>query len=206
MSKDEKPSAQKYQKYWDIVEKALNEGTISGYKIAIIETEKILSIALDEKEFPGEDIQQRIKSAEKVFKNPEKLHYARAMYNRIIREPGFDVSYDDTKEIISAYYRAISDIIEKEPENIDFIEKMRLNLQNQFNQFLTQAKKILFLLFLFFAGVFILIETSLGHSISKIVADFTRFLFYKVIPAVVAATIAALVIIGLFYWWQSRKK
>lgn len=206
MEEDNKLSLEKYQTYWDNVEKSLNEGIGSGYKIAILETEKILSLSLGEKRFPGKDIQEKIESAGIFIKNKEKLNYARSMYNKIIKEPGFDVSSEDTKEIVSGYYRAISDIVRMDRENLNLKEKTGLLLQKYFYRFPEKARKFLILVFLFFLLVFISVETSTGKSISANVVSFSQFLFYKILPGVLTIIAAGIVIVGALYWWQSRKK
>jgi hypothetical protein len=206
MEENDKQLLEKYQEYWKTVDKALNEGTMSGYKIAIIETEKILSMALDDEKFPGKDISEQIKNAEIVFRNKEKLDYSRAMYNKIVKEPGFDISSEDTKEIVTGYYQAISDIVRMGPENIGLKEKVSLLLQRYFYQFSQKTRKIAILLFLFFLSVFIITETPTGHSISELVINLTRFLFYKVLPVILTIAAIGIAVIGLLYYWQSRKR
>lgn len=206
MEENNELSLKKYQTYWDNVEKSLNEGTGSGYKMAILETEKILFLSLGEKRFPGKDIQEKIESAGIFIKNKEKLNYARSMYNKIIKEPGFDVSAEDTREIVSGYYRAISDVVKMDLENLGLKEKTRLLLQRYFYRFPEKARKFLILVFLFFLLVFISAETSTGKSISANVVSFSQFLFYKILPVILAIIAVGIVMVGALYWWQSRRK
>lgn len=206
MEEDNKLSLKKYQTHWDNVEKSLNEGTGSGYKIAILETEKILSLALEEKKFSGEDIQEKIENAGMFIKNKEKLNYARSMYNKIIKESGFDVSAEDTREIVSGYYRAISDIVRMDSKNLSLKEKTSLLLQRYFYGFPEKARRFLILVFLFFLLVFISVETSTGKSISANIVSFSQFLFYKILPVILVIIAAGIVIVGALYWWQSRRK
>lgn len=206
MEEDNKLSLKKYQTYWDNVEKSLNEGTGSGYKMAILETEKILFLALEEKKFSGKDIQEKIENAGMFIKNKEKLNYARSMYNKIIKESGFDVSAEDTRGIVSGYYRAISDIVRMDLENLSLKEKTSLLLQRYFCRFPEKARKFSILVFLFFLLVFISSETSTGKSISIDVVRFSQFLFYKILPGILVIIAVGIVMVGALYWWQGRKK
>ncbi len=206
MEKENKLSIKKYQAYWDNVEKALGEGTKSGYKMAIIETEKILSLVMEEKKFPGKNIQEKIGNAGHFIKNKEKLNYARSMYIKITGELGFDVSDEDTREIISGYYKAISDIIKMDSENLDFKERLGLFLQKHFYKFPKKIKTISISTFLFFLLIFLSVETSTGKSISANIIGLSQFLFYKILPGILAIIAIGIVIIGALYYWQDRKK
>lgn len=196
----------KYQEYWDAVEKSLNEGNFSGYKVAVIETEKILQMALNDKKFPGKNINEQIKNAEIILKNPEKLKYSRAMYNKIISESSFDISSEDIKEIEMGYYRAISDITKMSSKDIDFKEKINLFLQKYFYGFPRKIKRGIILAFLFFLAIFLSTETATGRLIFEVLSDFSKFIFYKVVPGIIVAVVVGIIIVGGLYYWKSRKK
>ena len=195
----------KYQEYWDAVEDLLNEGVFSGYKIAVIETEKILQMALNDKKFPGKDITEQIKSAEVILKNPEKLNYSRAMYSKIINEPNFGISSEDIKEIESGYYMAISDIAKMKAGDIDFKERINLFLQRYFYGFPNKAKRILILTFLFFLAIFLSTETATGRWTFGMLSDLSKFIFYKVIPGILVAVVIGIIIVGGLYYWKRKK-
>ncbi len=205
MEKTQKYAIEKYQKYWGMVDDALGESADSGYKMAVVETEKILRMALNDRKIPGKDIPQKIKNAEIFLSNPQKLDYSRAMCEKIISEPGFDISSEDTREIIAGYYKAISDIAETEPKNIPLKEKVNLFLQRHFGRFLQKIKGLVIFLFLFFLAIFISTETSTGNSISRALAAFSQFLFYTIIGTLLKVLAIAIVAIGILYYWQKKK-
>jgi hypothetical protein len=205
MSEDKKSPLQEYEKQWQLIENLLNEGTISGYKIAVIETEKILRTVLNDKNFPGKDISRQIENARMALENFDKLNYSRAMFNKIIEEPAFDISSEDTKEIIAGYYKAISDILEIDSKDVEFKEKVNLFLQRYFYNFPVRIKRILILIFIFLLAIFISNETATGQSIAKIISEFSQFVFYKFIPIILAiAVLGGIIVAGLYYW--KRKK
>ena len=206
MQENNNSPRRKYQEYWDIVEESLNEGTYSVYKIAVVETEKILQMALDDKKFPGRNINEQIKNAELIIKNSEKLNYSRAMYDKIINEPDFDISSEDIKEIEMGYYRAISDITKMSSKDIDFKERVNLLLQKYFYGFSRKIKRGLILTFLFFLVIFLSTETVTGRLVFEMLSDFSKFIFLKVIPGILVVAVIGIVIVGGLYYWKGRKK
>ncbi len=205
MSEDKKSPLQEYEKQWQLVEKLLNEGTISGYKIAVIETEKILQAVLDDKKFPGKDISAQIENARMILENFDKLNYSRAMFNKIIKESDFDISSEDTKEIIAGYYKAISDIIKMDSKDIELKEKVNLLLQRYFYNFPVRIRNGFILVFLFLSAVFLSTETATGKSIAEMVSEFSQFIFYKFVPMILAVVVIGSIIVGGLYYWKRKK-
>ncbi|KKT25630.1 MAG: hypothetical protein UW11_C0025G0014 [Parcubacteria group bacterium GW2011_GWA2_43_9b] len=91
---------------WSAAERALAEGTFSGYKIGILETEKLFEELLKTKQIPGDSTNRKIKYIQRFLSLPDKLDYSRHVYERIINEPHFEISRDETKHIISGYWQA----------------------------------------------------------------------------------------------------
>ncbi|MEA1937080.1 MAG: hypothetical protein U9N04_03140 [Patescibacteria group bacterium] len=206
MQENNNSSRRNYQEYWNTVEDSLNEGTFSGYKIAVVETEKILQMALDDKKFPGKDIDEQIKNAEIIIKNLEKLNYSRAMYDKIINEPDFDISAEDIKEIEMGYYRAVSDITKMRSKDIDFKERINLLLQKYFYGFPHKIKKVLILIVLFFLAIFLSTETATGRLVFEMLSDFSKFIFYKAVPGILVIAVVGIITVGGLYYWKSRRK
>ena len=204
MSDDKRNLIEKYQEYWDIVDRSLNEGTSSGYKVAIIETEKILLMVLDDRKIPGKSISEKIKNIELLIKNTDKLNYSRAICEKLIKEPGFSVSADETREIVAGYYKTISDIAKIESKNLASKEKINFFLQRYFNKFPQKTKKGAILIFLFFFAVFLSSETATGQFVSGMISDFSQFVFYKFIPILFAIAVILAIIVGGLYYWKNK--
>ena len=205
MSEDKKSPLREYEKEWQLVEKLLNEGTTSGYKIAVVETEKILQAVLDDRNFPGKDISAQIENARMILENFDKLNYSRAMFNKIIKESDFDISSEDTKEIIAGYYKAISDIIKMDSKDIELKEKVNLLLQRYFYNFPVRIRNGFILVFLFLLAVFLSTETATGKSIAEMVSELSQFIFYKLIPMILAVVVIGSIIVGGLYYWKRKK-
>lgn len=205
MSDDKKSLLGSYQEYWDIVDRALNEGTNSGYKIAIIETEKILLMVLDDRKIPGKSISEKIKNIESLIKSTDRLNYSRTICEKLTKEPGFSVSADETREIVAGYYKTISDIVKIESKNLASKEKINFFLQRYFNKFPQKTKKGAILTFLFFFIVFLSTETTTGQFISGMISNFSQFIFYKFIPMILIIVIFGAISVGGLYWWKNKK-
>ena len=205
MEENTKNPLEKYQEYWDIIDRALNEGTSSGYKIAIIETEKILLMALDDKKIPGKSTSEKIKNVETLIKNTDKLNYSHAICKKLIKEPGFSVSADETREIVAGYYKTISDIVKMETKDLASKEKVNFFLQRYFNKFPQKTKKGVLFTFLFFFIVFLSTETTTGQFISTMISNFSQFIFYKFIPMILAIAVFGAILVGGLYWWKNKK-
>ena len=205
MSEDKKSPLQEYEKQWQLVEKLLNEGTASGYKIAVVETEKILQTVLNDKNFPGKDISAQIENARMILENFDKLNYSRAMFNKIIKESDFDISSEDTKEIIAGYYKAISDIIKMDSKDIELKEKVNLLLQRYFYNFPVRIRNGFILVFLFLLAVFLSTETATGKSIAEMVSEVSQFIFYRFVPMILVVVVIGSIIVGGLYYWKNRK-
>ena len=58
---------------WSAAERALAEGTFSGYKIGILETEKLFEELLKTKQIPGDSTNRKIKYIQRFLSLPDKL-------------------------------------------------------------------------------------------------------------------------------------
>ena len=137
---EEKASNKSYAPLWEIVEKELKKGDMSANKVAVIETEKIFKKVLREKNLPGKDLESQIRNHKNLFSNPDKLKYSRAMHKKITTEPGFDISEEDTKEIIRGYHEAISDLEKINFNDFPIKEKISLFLGRYFYSFPQKTK------------------------------------------------------------------
>lgn len=203
---EEKNIAEQNSKLWDIVEKELEKQQASAHKIAVIETEKIFQKTLSEKNLPGKDTEEIIKNWERFFKNPDKIKYARAMYKRIITEFNFDISEDDTREIIKGYYKAIADLNNIDFESLSAKEKTKLFLERHFYGTQGRFKKFIKRLITLSIAVFILTETKSGQNIGNFFLGINNYIYYKIIPTILIILALGLVILGALYAWQKRNK
>ncbi|MFH1175755.1 MAG: hypothetical protein V1698_03470 [bacterium] len=185
---------------WSFVEAALDEGTVSGYKMAIIETEKIFSQALCEKGFLGKDVLKQYQKAKHIFKNSEKIERANAMFKKIISHPGFDISAEDTKEIIKNIHGAISEL-EKLGGNSGFFKKIAHKINSIYQG---TVKKWFFYFAGFCFGTLFLSETSLGEKITLSAVNFVRFITFKIVVPAGLIILAGYILIAAIKYFKTR--
>ncbi len=196
----------KYNLDWSGVEKALEEGTPSGYKIAVLETDKILVHVLKEKNYSGKNTEENLRIARDIFTAPEKLEYARTMRRKIIEEAGFEISAEDTKEIIASYYQAIVDLMETETKKISFGQKVVSKIKKCISVPSNIIKKAVIGTFLFFLTVLILADTQQGHTLTNFLVDAAHFIFYKLLVVVAIAAGIIIIIIGTISYFEGRRE
>ncbi|MBI2587785.1 hypothetical protein HYW30_00570 [Candidatus Azambacteria bacterium] len=110
---------------WSGVERALEEGTLSGYKIAILETEKLFRDLLRRYPFLGKTVEERFGRLERRLDLPPRFGWARRMLGKILEEPGFDMSREETKDVISQYWQAIQRLEKWEREELSWKDRIR---------------------------------------------------------------------------------
>ncbi len=190
-------SGNKLSLNWSAVEKALAEGTFSGYKIGVLETEKLLSDFLEQKKIPGRNNETKIKYVRNFLSRAEQLKYGREIYKKIIEQPHFEISQEETKQTISGYWQAMLDL-EEAIATLTLFQKMTL----KFKYWLGQLLKKIRLVALFFAILILIIlflyETSAGQKIAIALGKGVHYLIFIVGPWILGAISAISIIwIGL---------
>lgn len=181
---------QKFNLNWSAVEKALAEGTFSGYKIGILETEKIFKNFLEEKSIPGQDVDTKIKYVANFLGYYERLKYAREIYKKIVQQPHFEISRDETKQVISAYWQAMIDL-EEAIKTLTLKEKLILRIKYIFSQVLKKIKIVAAVFLGLVLVISFLYETSLGKKVTLASGRAAHFLVFKIGPWVLGAALAA---------------
>ncbi len=180
---------------WSPVERALQDGTFSGYKIAVIETEKIFRNLLNER-IPEKTFDLRLERAREFISALKELEHARAMHSHIMDEAGFDISREDTKEIIAGYWRAISDL-----QKIDR-DAVAPQSGRIFSRITRRHYAIVGVsLFTILIAIFFLGETDMGRRICTLFVTISRVCLFYGIPAL---ALCAVLIAG-FLFYRKRK-
>lgn len=191
---------------WSSVEKALEQGGAFGYKMAIIETDKIFNNVIEEKNIPGDTIDKKIQSIRSVFSNSEKLQYARAIHDKIVSESNFEVSEQEIQHLISAYYQAIIDVTQMRNGTLHIFTRLKFKVINLFRYKIARWIRNLTVLFLlFFITVVVLHDTLVGQKITAAVVEFAQFMVYKFLVYAGIVIVGMLVLIGLIYWWEQKR-
>ncbi|MFH0852018.1 MAG: hypothetical protein V1845_00190 [bacterium] len=180
---------------WSAVEKALAEGTFSGYKIGILETEKVFDGFLAAKKIPGLTIDAKIKYVADFLSRAEQLRYARQMYKKILEQPHFEISREETKQVVSAYWQAMLDL-EEALQTLSAWQKMNLRLRYFYAQVIRKIKIIGAALAGFILFILFFNDTILGKKIIINIGKSVHFLAFTAGPWILG-TVAAAVLLWL---------
>jgi hypothetical protein len=189
---------------WSAVERALAEGTYSGYKIGILETEKLFKELLKAKNIPGSTIERKIRYIKRFLSLPDKFDYGRNISERIVHEPHFEITHEETKHVISGYWQAMLDI-EEAVQSLSLWEKITLRLGYVFGLALKNLKIAIATILATAALIWFLGETTIGAKIIKISVIANHFFVFKILFWGVIILGLLAIIGGVLYFVFRRK-
>lgn len=99
-----------YRTQWLTIEQQLNRDESASCSLCILNADKLLDQAMRESGLPGETMGERLKSSGKRFSNINSVWSAHKIRNQIAHEPGFKVSYDDTRRALASFKQALKDM------------------------------------------------------------------------------------------------
>lgn len=174
---------------WSAVEKALAEGTYSGYKMGILEAEKLFADFLTQKKIPGKDTDKKLKYVSGFLSRSEQLKYARQMSERIVRQPHFEISQEETKQAIRGYWQAMLDL-EEAIATLSTAQKIK----SRINFYKERAIKKMKVIAMIFAGLILLIlffnETGIGKQSVLAIAAGVHYLIFTAGPWILGGIVA----------------
>ncbi len=189
---------------WSIVKEALEEGTISGYKIAVIEAGKILEKLLEQKGYPGRTTRERILNARDYFHNLEGLLRAEKIRQNLVNNLEYQLTSLQVEDAINAYHQAVIDLNSNEKANLNLFQKAKLSLK----YYLPSKKKFLTVvlgsIFLFLLMVLILADTSIGRSFIQGVVGITHFIFSWIMIIILIIVGMGIIIIASLFYFEKR--
>ena len=190
---------------WSAVEKALGEGTFSGYKIGILETEKLLKEMLCQKQIPGKNIERQLKYTGRFLSLPDKLDYSRRTCQRILLEPHFEISREETKQIIMGYWQGMLDL-EEALETLSLWEKFSLRFRYYLGVLLSNFKIVAWTVLLFCALIWFLGETGAGGQTAQFIVKINHFFVFKFLFWTIIIVLLIALIGGILYLIGRGKK
>src|SRR3990172_7004409 len=149
--------------YWAEVDACMAEETASGYKMAIIEADKILRFVLKQKGYPGKDLKQQIFYAGWKLEDKKELHKAIAKKDEIVDKLEYKLSTFEAEDALGAYKDAV----------IHFSSKKTLRLKNRLALYYTHYlsikskffQKSIISFLVFFLVIKLLDSTEIGRQI-----------------------------------------
>lgn len=103
-------NVQRYQTKWLEIENSVTRDNAASWQLAIMNADKLLDQALRERRFKGQTMGERMKSAQKVWKNANHLWGAHKIRNQLAHEVNANVTYDITLRSLSAFKQGLKDL------------------------------------------------------------------------------------------------
>ena len=101
---------QRYQSSWLAIENGVSRDNHASWQLAIINADKLLDQALRERRFRGKTMGERMKVANKTWRNPDHVWGAHKIRNRLAHETDMSVDYETTLRTLSAFKQALKDL------------------------------------------------------------------------------------------------
>lgn len=96
---------------WQSVLSKLESEDESGYKLAVIEADKIFDGFLKKMGYQGNDMGERLKQVTlDQIANINAIWEAHKIRNRLVHEPDFQLKQHEAKQVIEIYQRALQDL------------------------------------------------------------------------------------------------
>ncbi len=100
----------RYRTSWMTIEQQLVKGQESSCHLVVLNADKLLDQALKQRNFKGDTMGERMRSAKDTWSNANNVWSAHKMRNRIAHEPDVQVGYDNARRALSAYKQALKDM------------------------------------------------------------------------------------------------
>jgi len=100
----------KIQAKWLKIEQSLVQGEQASYHLAVLEADKFLDFILRAGRFKGETMADRMRSAEKHFKNKNAVWAAHKLRNQIAHETDFEANYGQAMKALLNYKQGLKDL------------------------------------------------------------------------------------------------
>lgn len=105
-----KLNIQRYQTKWLEIENSVRRNNPASWQLGIMNADKLVDRALRERKFKGQTMGERMKSAQKVWKNANHVWGAHKIRNQLAHEPDVKLSYDVTLRSLTAFKQALKDL------------------------------------------------------------------------------------------------
>lgn len=191
---------------WHIIEDCLAEKTASGYKMALIESEKLLQDALKQAGYPGKNGDERIASSGHLFSNIKKLKSARDKAEIVLRELDYNLNSLEVEEATKAYHQALMDIKTNPDAHLGFFDRIWALI----TYYIPSKKKLFFTLAGISVGTLLFIvflaDTKTGRNFATSIVDFAHFVFSWVITtAILIIAVITIITLTILYFENKRK-
>jgi len=191
---------------WQIVEDCMNEKTTAGYKMALIEADKLLDNALKEAGYPGKTTEERIFSAKSNFSNIRNLRKAREKRKMVLNELSYNLNSIEVEETVKWYHQALLDIEGNPEAKLSIVGRILALIK----YYIPSKKKFATKALIYFVSAVLLVKflakTKLGQTLAAKIVSFADFVFSWVITVAILIIAVVTIITLTILYFEKRKK
>lgn len=101
---------EKYRSRWLTIEQQLKRDEPSSYQLCVLNADKLLDQALQEKGVQGTTMGERMKNLQKSWSNANNVWTAHKLRNQIAHESNVQINYDLARRALIAFKQALRDV------------------------------------------------------------------------------------------------
>lgn len=101
---------EKYRSRWMTIEQQLRRDEESSYHMCVLNADKLLDQALQEKGVTGKTMGERMKAMQAKWSNANNIWTAHKLRNQIAHEPDVRLDYDGARRTLAAFKQALKDV------------------------------------------------------------------------------------------------
>jgi hypothetical protein len=103
-------NTQRYQTKWLEIENTLSRDNPASWQVAILSADKLLDQALRDRRVKGKTMGERMKTANKMWRNADHVWSAHKIRNKLAHEPDATITYDIALRALSAFKQGLKDM------------------------------------------------------------------------------------------------
>lgn len=196
--------SEKEKNKWHEVEADLKEKTQCGYKMALLDSDKLLRRVLKEKGYPGKDLKKQLFWAGINLKGRAELKDALKKKEEILSEQNYRLSSFELEDYLSAYKKAIDWILSA--RSITLKRRVGLYFENYFFLKNTSITKVLIIALTIFFGIKFLSSTQTGKNVVVKIVEVDNLLFDWLKVLLIIGLALAAVVLASFLYLDKKKK
>jgi len=189
---------------WYEVEAGLKEKTDSGYKMALLDSDKLLRISLKQKGYPGKDLKKQLFWAGINLSGRADLKNAIKKKEEILNSQDYRLSTFEIEDFLAAYRKAIEWVLSA--EKVGLRRKVGITIENYLFLKNTSWTKIIIVILAVFFGIKLLSSTETGKNIVMKIVEVDDLLFDWLKIILLVGLAIALVVFLSFIYLDKRKK
>lgn len=189
--------------YWSEVESCLSEQSAAGYKMAIIEADKILRFILKKRGYPGKSLEQQIFYAGWKLGDKKSLKKALQKKEEIVNNLEYKLSTFEAEDAVEAYKEAILHFTSK--KTLRLKERLALYYTHYLSIRSSFLQRSLLSFLAFFLIIKLLDSTEYGRLAWEWLIAMSNFIYSWFLVFLLLGGAILLIVIGSFLYFEKGK-